>query len=196
MITTSYPDIISNLTNADKDAIVDHLTRLNTGDRYLRFFAVLNDFALEKYVLETIDLVDDVGFGIFNGKKLIAFAHLSPSADNKAAEIGISVDADARGKGLAARLVNRIVVYAKANNISTLYMSCLRENKIMQKIAKKAGMEVVVDHDEAIAKLHLEEKPFMQLVATSKEFTYQHISLYDKCFRQNALFVDALLNGK
>jgi RimJ/RimL family protein N-acetyltransferase len=191
---------IATLDNDDKPAILAHLKRLNINDRYMRFFAAVSDFVLEKYVNDVIDLSTQKSFGIFadDKKTLIAFAHVSGEErdDNgKRAELGISVDTNYRGLGLAQRLLDRIIIYCKANDIHTLYMSCLRENATMQHLAKKAGLRVVLDHTEALAELKLADFPFEKIVSISHELVYEQIAIVDKIYRRNAVLVNALLKG-
>lgn len=198
MIPIFSKHLVSELDDNDKPAILAHLKNLSTGDRYLRFFAALGDFALEKYVNEVLDFKKSKGYGIFDAtkSKLLAFAHISKSPDEQAAEVGISVDKDQRGNGLAKDLMSRILVYSKANRLNTLFMSCLRENKAMQSIARQTGMEVVVDHDEAIAKLKLEQTPYEAVINTSREMVFLNVTIFDKCYRQNAVLLRHLFTGK
>lgn len=189
---------ISTLANSDKPAVLAHLMRLNTNDRYMRFFAAVSDYVLERYV-EKMDLDKDASFGIYgrDGKTLIAFAHVGAEEKTgdggKIAELGISVDIDRRGFGLARKLMARTLVYCRASSIGTLYMSCLRENKAMQHLAKETGLKVVLDHDEAIADLALAGTPMEKLSNIAKELAFNQISIFDKCYRQNAAMVAAML---
>jgi GNAT superfamily N-acetyltransferase len=198
MIPIFSKHLVSELDDSDKPAIIAHLKRLNPNDRYLRFFAVLGDCALEKYVDEVVNFKKSKGYGIFDAtkSKLLAFAHISKSVDEDAAEIGISVDADHRGIGLAKDLMSRILVFSKSNKINTLFMSCLRENKAMQSIARQTGMEVVVDHSEAIAKLKLSQTPYEAFMNTSREIAFQNVTIFDKCYRQNAVLLRHLFTGE
>lgn len=186
---------VSTLDDEDKPKILNHLLRLDLDDRYLRFFASLNDHSLRKYVNEILDLDGGRGFGIFTlpDRKLIAFAHVSSSEQKDhlvKAEIGISVDKEFRGKGLAKRLMDRILVYCKANGINTLFMSCLRENKAMQHIARSAGLKLGIDAGEAFAELEFSEAE--KVASMSHEIAYQQITVFDKAYRNNQLLVNEL----
>ena len=189
--------IVNDMSDTEKSDIIAHLQRLDSGDRYLRFFASVGDYAIEKYVTEMVDFKKSKGFGVYDldKKTLVAFAHITEPEEGQA-EVGISVDKSMRGKGLAKDLMDRIMIHVKANGIHTLFMSCLRENKIMQSIANKAGLKVVLDHGEAIATLELETNPLQQTLYRTKEYAYQQITILDKCYRQNALLVRFLFTGK
>lgn len=190
--------IISSLSNSDKPKILDHLKRLDSGDRYLRFFAALNDEALERYVYDAIDLSNSKAFGIFRNDKLVAFAHLSciTSKDGiKSAEVGVTVDKDFRDKKFAKILMDRMLVFCKATGVNRLFMSCLKQNNKMRQIAKSAGLKVVVDHEEALAELNLDSPPSTRVLNISKDLMYEQISIYDACFRRNTELIEFLLKG-
>lgn len=193
----TYPNlwVINDMANSEKPDIIAHLQRLDANDRYLRFFTVLNDEAIARYVNEMIDFKTQIGYGIYDTDKktLIAFAHITEDK-NGTAEVGISVDKALRGVGLAKNLMERILVHCKATGINTLFMSCLRENKIMQSMARKAGLHVVLDHDEAIAHLELDVNPFQKVVYQTKEIAHQHVTIFDKCYRQNALLLQSMFD--
>jgi RimJ/RimL family protein N-acetyltransferase len=192
--------LVTELDDSDKPAILAHFLRLTPNDRYLRFFAALGEFALTKYVGETINFSNSKAYGIFDEdrKTLIAFAHVTGIEKNNAnisAELGISVDSSHRSLGLARRLMDRTLVFCKSHDIGMLYMSCLRENKAMQHLAKTSGLQVIIEHEEAIAKLKLAEWPLDRVACISHDLAYQQIAIADKCYRRNAELVDALLKG-
>jgi|DEB19_MinimDraft_2_1074335.scaffolds.fasta_scaffold75531_2 GNAT superfamily N-acetyltransferase len=194
--TSQLHYIISTLDDEDKPKILSHLKRLSVEDRYLRFFGALKDSAIETYVNSFLDLNNGRGFGIFSipDRKLIGFAHVSAREYEDhlvKAELGISVDSDLRGKGLAKRMMDRILVYCKANGINTLFMSCLRENKPMQHIARSAGLKLLLNADEAFAELEFSESE--KKINMSHEIAYEQISIFDKAYRQNQALVNEIL---
>lgn len=192
--------LVAELDDSDKDAVYSHLMKLSPSDRYMRFFAALGDHALHKYVYDTVDFSNSRGYGIFaeDRKTLIAFAHVTgieSDGSGKSAELGISVDVDYRKRGLARRLMDRTLVYCKSHDIGMLYMSCLRENKAMQHLATSSGLQVILDHGEAIAKLKLAEWPLDRIASMSHDLAYQQIAIVDKCYRRNTDLVNMLLRG-
>ena len=192
--------VITTLDDADKSAILFHLKRLNTEDRYMRFFAAVSDSVLESYVETGLNLAKSKAFGIFDPsqkEKLIALAHLSTEekiANECRAELGISVDENFRNIGLAKRLLDRVLVHCKAKNIKTIFMSCLRQNKKMQNLAKKAGLRVILEHEDALAELNLPEYPMDKAVSISHEIAYEQIAIMDNCYRRNMQLIKALWN--
>lgn len=187
---------IVNLAESDKPAILRHLLRLDSNDRYLRFFAVVNDSLIEKYVDSGIDMTKDKAYAIFNGGEIVAFAHMILSSKSNEAEIGISVDKEFRKRGGARKMLDRILVNCHARSVNTLFMSCLRQNQAMQKIAKSAGLNVIIDHDEAIAKLDIKTNAIQKALSIQSEFAYKQISIMDKCYRFNTDIVRILFNTR
>ncbi len=188
--------VITTLSDADRPEIEKHLLSLTSEDRYLRFFTILSDDAVRGYVRRTLNLVEGRGFGIFDNDSLVAFAHVSriETIGNRVeAELGISVSESHRGQGLASKLVERALVYCRSNRINTLYMSCLRENRAMQHVARKAGMPVFINADEAFAELALDD-PSSWASNFMRESGYQHISMFDKLYRYQRQAVDTIVS--
>lgn len=187
---------IIDLAGDDRPAMLNHLLKLDSHDRYMRFFAVIGDSMMRNYVENGIDFKRDKAYGVYSGKNLIALAHLSMSESDENAEIGISVDKEFRGKGIAGKLLKRILTHCHAAGIKTLFMSCLRHNTTMQKLAREAGLNVIMDHDEALARLNVSTSPLQKVLSIQSEFAYQQISIIDKCYRFNSQVIDLLLNVK
>lgn len=191
--------IISTLDDEDRPKIRSHLLRLNQEDRYLRFFTIAKDELIERYVREIIDLEEGRAFGIVTipNRKLIGLAHVSriETADHRvSAEVGFSIDREYRGQGLAKRLMDRVLTYCKANNVNTLYMNCLRENRAMQHVARSAGLRTITNADEAVAELEL--KPSDREGSLSQEIAYEQISVFDKAYRRNEELMNLMLGAK
>lgn len=107
------------------------------------------------------------------------------------AELGVSVDSDMRTKGLGKRLMDRAITYCQTSNVNTLFMSCLRENKVMQKLAREFGLRLVVNADEAMAELDMD--PAARASALPREIAYEQISLFDKAYRHNQAIMNTIL---
>jgi len=140
----------------DESLILAHYLRLSPDDRYLRFCSALSDYAITHFVKDVMDLADGVAFGIMIDGELVGVAYIGPTYESDGrdtAEAGFSIDADHRGEGHASLLMSAIIGYCRGRRIQTLVMSCLRENKRMQQIARNFGLRVVIDRDEAYADL-------------------------------------------
>lgn len=187
--------IVSTLDDEDRPKIESHLLRLSLEDRYLRFFAALGDYQIKKYVAG-LDLKQGRAFGVFTlpDRRLVGLAHVSRITKQDLrvmAELGVSVDSDMRTKGLGKRLMDRAITYCQTSNVNTLFMSCLRENKVMQKLAREFGLRLVVNADEAMAELDMD--PAARASALPREIAYEQISLFDKAYRHNQAIMNTIL---
>lgn len=140
------------------ERIATHLLALSPHDRYLRFGYSANDEQIHRYV-DGLNFERDEIFGIYNRKlELIAMAHLAHSTDpnlKSCAEFGVSVLAQARGRGYGSRLFDRAVMHARNNGVDMMFIHALSENTAMLNIARKAGATIERDGSESEAYLKL-----------------------------------------
>ncbi len=147
---------VQHLNPRHREDIVRHLLRLQDEDRRLRFGRHMRDDTLREYV-DGINFERDRVFGVQDADlNLIGFAHLALDPATRVAELGVSVDPVARGKGYGFALLERVVLHASNHGYRVLFMYCLAENAIMMHLARKAGLTVVVEAGEADARLTLE----------------------------------------
>jgi GNAT superfamily N-acetyltransferase len=149
---------VRSLAPRHRPRILAHLLALPEHDRYLRFGLVAGDSQIARYV-DLIDFERDEVFGIFNRRlELVAMAHLADlgaGGPGRAAEFGVSVLPQQRGRGLGARLFERAVLHARNRHVDTLIVHALSENTPMLRIARAAGAQVVRDGPESDALLEL-----------------------------------------
>ena len=140
------------------ERIATHLMALAPHDRYLRFGYSANDEQIRRYV-DGLNFERDEIFGIYNRKlELIAMAHLAHTTDpnlKSCAEFGVSVLAQARGRGYGSRLFDRAVMHARNNGVDMMFIHALSENTAMLNIARKAGATIERDGSESEAYLKL-----------------------------------------
>ena len=140
------------------ERIAAHLLALGEHDRYLRFGYSANDEQIRRYV-NGLNFDRDEIFGIYNRKlQLIAMAHLAHSTDpnlKSCAEFGVSVLAQARGRGYGSRLFDRAVMHARNDGVDMMFIHALSENTAMLNIARKAGATIERDGSESEAYLKL-----------------------------------------
>lgn len=184
---------INELRDSERPLYLAHLISLGEQDRYLRFGSPLSDAAIESYVAQ-IDFATDTLFGIYDGNlQLAAAGHFAPIADpagdgeppRLAAEFGLSVGGDARGRGLGTALFLRAAAHARNLGIGTLFMHCLSENRAMMHIARKAGMDIEQAHGEADAYLTL--KPG-DVASAIEEGVQRQIALLDLAVKRQLAF--------
>ncbi len=163
-----------------RDAYLAHLLALDSEDARLRFGASLSPEAIARYV-HTIDFERDAIFGVHGDKmRLIGAAHLAFGPDD--AELGISVLADERRHGVGDALIARASEYARNRASTRLFMHCLAENAAMMRLARRAGMEVVIDSGDADA--HVALPPATPMSVTS-EMLAERVALYDYALKSN-----------
>jgi len=160
---------IRSLSPRHRDRIARHLLELPERDRYLRFGYAASDDQVRRYV-EQLNFDRDEVLGIFNRRlRLLALAHLAyPPEDagdaDTSAEFGVSVAANARGRGYGKRLFDLAVLHARNRGVQTLLIHALSENTAMLRIVRRAGAEVVRDGGEAQALLKLPSDTFSSQV--------------------------------
>jgi len=143
-----------------RDRILAHLLDLPPHDRYLRFGYAAADAQVARYV-ESLNFDRDEVLGIFNRRlRLLAMAHLAyltatPGQSEARAEFGVSVAANARGRGYGSRLFDLAVLHARNRGVRTLVIHALSENAPMLKITHNAGAQVVREGSESEAVLRL-----------------------------------------
>jgi len=165
--------------NAAK-AFAAHLHALDSEDVRLRFGVPQSRAAIDAYVAR-IDFDADVLFGVHgDALELEGAAHLALASDF--AELGVSVHRGARGRGVGSALVARAAEHARNRSTPRLYMHCLAENAAMIRIARRAGMAVVVEAGDADA--HVALAPATPMSLTS-EMLADRVALYDYALRSN-----------
>jgi RimJ/RimL family protein N-acetyltransferase len=151
-----------------------HFLALPAEDLRLRFEHALCEAALLRYV-DSIDFDRDVVFGVFDDKlELAGVAHLGLTG--KTAEFGVSVLPGSRGRGIGTALFRRAFEYTRNHAIGTLFMHCLKENEPMLRIARRSGMEIVLDAAEAEARLRV---PPGDPESFAGELLEERIALFD-----------------
>lgn len=149
------PIPVLHLSSGHRPTLRRHFLTLPAEDLRLRFEHAICEAALLRYV-DSIDFDRDVVFGVFDESLgLAGVAHLG--LIGRSAEFGVSVLPGSRGRGVGTALFRRALEYARNHAVGTLFMHCLKENAAMLRIARRSGMEIVLDSAEAEA--HLQVPP-------------------------------------
>jgi GNAT superfamily N-acetyltransferase len=167
---------IRSLGENHRERIAGHLKALDAHDRYFRFGFSANDEQIDRYVAG-LNFERDEIFGIYNRHlKLIAMAHLAYSSDerlNACAEFGVSVLAQARGRGFGKRLFERAMMHARNQGVRMMFLHVLSENAVMLKIARHAGATVERDGSDSEAHLVL---PSATMHTQMTEMVEEHLA--------------------
>lgn len=147
--------MIEKLTDrAGRALYLMHLLNLNREDRMLRFAGNMDGDVIVGYVNNIPDTDHLLGYR-YDGE-LVGFAHIGYMGDGKA-EIGFSVDAEARGKGIGERLFNYCVDFCKLKGVDTIYTFCLPTNAAVKRIVSKSGLSI--SKDEPGTALAIDQHP-------------------------------------
>ena len=104
----------------------------------LRFGHGVSDAFIDDYAGRT-DLTGCLIYGFFSKGHLRAAAELRKLGDTwgREAEAAFSVERTFQDQGLGTELMGRVIRSARNRGVQLLYMSCLAENRKMQRIASK-----------------------------------------------------------
>jgi RimJ/RimL family protein N-acetyltransferase len=166
--------IVHRLGASQREDLHAHLLALDADDLRLRFGTVMGPESIRRYV-EAIDFGSDVVFAVLGERlEVLGAAHIGFTRGS--AELGVSVAPEHRAKGIGQALVERAEAHVRNRFVDRLFMHCLAENTAMMRIARRAGMEIVVAYGEAEAFVRL-EAPTPGSVAD--EFIRQRTALFD-----------------
>ena len=165
---------VQRLDARGRRALLEHLLTLSPDDRRLRFGSSLSAGAIAQYV-DLIDFEHDVVFAVHDmSLVLVGAVHVALLNDH--AELGLSVLAGHRGRGVGGALFERAAGHARNRSVPRLYMHCLNENAAVVHIARKFGMHIVAGAGEADAHLEL---PPASPGSIAGEFVTDRLALYD-----------------
>nr|WP_148415641.1 GNAT family N-acetyltransferase [Noviherbaspirillum massiliense] len=186
---------VKELSERDRRRLLMHFLQLDPDDRLLRFGSMLSDDLVTQYV-QRLDFSRDSIFGVYSPRfELVGVGHLAfaprdaipevgaATSKERLGELGISVLAKARGKGIGSRLFERAAIHCRNADVDTLYMHCLATNRTMIHIAKKAGMEIHRMHGEADAYLKLVPADPSSML---QEAVAEQIAMFDYSFKKRA----------
>lgn len=162
--------------------LIDHFLALPKEDLRLRFGHALSFPAFEAYV-DDIEFDGDGVFGVFDPDlRLVGVAHVALLRE--AAEFGVSVTPDHRGKGLGKALFERAITFARNNHVDSLFVHCMAKNQPMLHVARCAGMHVVHDNGEVDAWLSLAPRDASTL---TEAYMQNRVALFDLALKSQAL---------
>ena len=171
------------LASSDRPALRAHFLALGAEDRRLRFGFAARDSSIERYV-EEIKFNRDAVFGINStlgdDRRFDGITHLA--LEDHHAEIGVSVLAHARGRGIGSALVSRAAVHARNRGIQVLFMQCLSENRAIMRIARALGMHVVTQGIDSEASLAL---PAANAFSIMRELVADRMALCDAALKES-----------
>ncbi|GGD42118.1 GNAT family N-acetyltransferase [Aureimonas glaciei] len=174
-VSASPPDLrrkapsfaVRRLHKGDVLGFSDHLKRLDAEARRLRFGNPVDDAFLEAYSARTL-ASDACILGCFVKGRLCGAAELRfLTPDRHAAEGAVSLDPDMRGLGLGGQLFGRLIALARRRGVRRLFLTCLRENRRMQKIARHHGADLAFSDGDIMVEIR---RPFAEAETAAREW--------------------------
>lgn len=147
---------IRRLWPVERRLFTEHLLRLDADDRLLRFQGYLNDDTVSAYV-ESLDWFAGVVLAYFVDGAVRAAAHLSWNRGQlvRTGEIGLSVEAPFRRRGVGTALLRRAMTVARNRFVSDVELLCMPENTAMRRVAAHLGLKWKVASGQAESAAHL-----------------------------------------
>jgi GNAT superfamily N-acetyltransferase len=132
--------VIRRLGKGERDRLLEHLLRLGSEDRHLRFGGHAGDERIRAYCAG-LDWSRSVVLGCLVAGELRAAGELKLIDEIRSctAEITVSVEVPFRGRGVGTELCRRLAVRARNRFVKKVHMLCLLDNRRVQRIARRLG---------------------------------------------------------
>lgn len=166
----AMPGTVRKLWPSETNAFRDHLLRLDSDSRRLRFAHSVSNTFIEDYAARMNDM-GSIVFAYAADGKVRAAAELRKLGDRwgTEAEAAFSVEKDFQDHGLGTELMGRVIRSARNRGIHRLYMSCLAENSKMQAIARKHEADLKFEYGEVIGEILPETPNYFSIFAEAVE---------------------------
>jgi len=158
---------IRRLTSVEYPLLAPHLLRLDATARRFRFGGVTaGDETITAYC-RSIDWSSSIAVGHFDGDDLRGVAQIVairpdgssapyfPFSTSHSVELAITVEQPYRRRGFGAAMMKRLLVIARNRQVRDLYMYCAAENRAIQRLARKVGVELSLHHSEIVGHARL-----------------------------------------
>ena len=123
--------------------------------------------------------------------ELLGVAHLCP--EQGVVELGISVLAGARRRGIGTLLMRRALGHARLAGARQLFMHCLAENEDLMRLARAARADISISHDEADGYIRV---PPVTPFSAALEFAAEQVGVVDFALKaQRVAWREALFPG-
>jgi GNAT superfamily N-acetyltransferase len=137
------------------DVYAQHLKALPDNDKFTRFGYKISDASIDSFILKV--LYSKKSNHLFTAKAndvIVGFGHLAQDHDGW--ELAVSVSKDFQNQGIASKLIEFMIGWAKVHGITSLFMHCIHDNKKIQHLSTKHGLKVILrDGQDLTAKMEL-----------------------------------------
>ncbi len=146
---------ITLLSDEDRGRIAAHLLRLSPEDRSLRFNAGFVTDAYIEQLVQRLDFGRDIFMGLVSKRGLlVGLVHgaVYSAGGRRHVEAAFSVDAEWRGRGYGARLMEAVLLRTGNAGGAVLVGTCAARNLPMRRIFERAEMALTREDDEMAAR--------------------------------------------
>ncbi|HEX4585889.1 MAG TPA: GNAT family N-acetyltransferase [Burkholderiaceae bacterium] len=157
--------------------LASHFLALTARDRFLRFGWVMTDLDIVAYVESLLQSIGNVFVVVEPAPDISGVLHLEFTSCG--ADVGLSVSAWARGKGIGSLLLERARRVAAARGVRTLFVRNLNSNSALRRLAHHLGMQVACAPSARSARLEVPAATPGQ----QHHFLIGNVTLADYCLR-------------
>ena len=145
---------IRKLWPMEADKFRDHLLRLDSTSRRMRFAHAVSDSFIIDYA-SRMSSNGAIVYAYVEGDKVGAVAELRKIGDTwgHQAEAAFSVEPAFQQKGIATELLGRIIRSARNRGVHNVIMSCLSDNARMQAVARHHDAALHFEQGEVIGEI-------------------------------------------
>ena len=157
---------IRKLLSSETLMFRDHLLRLDTDSRAMRFAHAVSDAFIEDYAVRMCDLGSLVYAYVEDGEVRAAAELRKLSAVwGHEAEAAFSVERPYQDQGIGSELMGRVIRSARNRGVQRLYMSCMPANNKMQAIARKYEAELKFEYGEVVGEIAPTDANYFSILA-------------------------------
>lgn len=168
--TANWGGKIRKLWPTESEKFRDHLLRLDTNGRRMRFAHGVSDHFVGEYASHMAE-IGSIIYGFVDDGEVRAAAELKKIGNlwGSEAEAAFSVEAEYQNKGIGMELMGRVIRSARNRSIRHLVLSCLAENKKMQHIARHYKAELRFEYDEVVGEIVPQDANYFSILEEAAE---------------------------
>jgi GNAT superfamily N-acetyltransferase len=177
----------------DKEEFRDHLLRLDSSSRHLRFGGGVSNDLIARYAEDCFGKRDLLYAAYVDGKMVGAaelrsnqaiWSEQTPFGRHIHAEAAFSVEEGYRRQGIGEKLFKRILRAATNHGVETIEIICLPENVSMQNLAKKFETHFTFEENSLTGRLTARRPTAYSLMREASSDAHDFgVALFDSHWR-------------
>lgn len=147
--------VVRRVLHTEYYKYLEHLKRLDSTSRYLRFTGTVSDSGIEQfYNTVANNKSNHILFCIENEKlEFVAVGHISIG---NTVEVAFSVEKNYQHTGMGTALLKRVMTFCRVHNLLKGHMTCLPTNSAIKQICIKNNIPIHNEHGEVVGDFALE----------------------------------------